>query len=36
MKCLLARIEGEQFAHREVLLQGELIVRGSSSRRPTV
>jgi LacI family kdg operon repressor len=36
MKCLLARIEGEQFARREVLLQGELIVRGSSSRRPAV
>lgn len=32
MKCLLARLEGERFAPREVLLPGQLIVRGSSVR----
>ncbi len=30
MKCLLARLQGEQFAPREVLLKGKLIVRGST------
>lgn len=31
MKCLLAHLEGERFAPREVLLPGQLIVRGSSA-----
>lgn len=30
MNCLLARLQGEQFTPRDVLLQGQLVVRGST------
>ena len=35
MQCLLARLAGEKFAPKEVLLQGRLIVRGSSTALPS-